>query len=252
MHQFADSLKGQVNTLNFFIVLLIGGFIFLLLKKRKMGISLFTLAIVFFMLTSTAYLPRYCVQRMEDRYAPFQISTWDANNEQTFIHVLGGGYTNDKRLPSQAMLSAVGLGRLAEGIRIHKAIPGSTIVCSGYMASGDESLAAVMRNAAIDLGVAPDAVDTLSSPHTTEQEAEALQDKFGNKIKLIVVTDAVHMPRAISFFENHGFEPFAAPTNFLIKKDDNPYGMPLWPSIENMSLMDRIFREFFAALKAKF
>ena len=55
----------------------------------------------------------------------------------TDILILGGGHTNDSRLPANNQLSTNALGRLAEGIRIHRELPGSKIITSAYYALQD-------------------------------------------------------------------------------------------------------------------
>lgn len=74
------------------------------------------------------------------------------------------------------------------------------------------------------MGVDSNRMATLNTPNTTKEEAAAMAALPGTNVKLIVVTDAMHMPRAIKFFTTEGFAPIAAPTNYRIHKDGIGYG----------------------------
>jgi uncharacterized SAM-binding protein YcdF (DUF218 family) len=166
-----------------------------------------------------------------------------------YIHVLGGGYTLDKQLSSLAQISEASLARLAEGLRIYHLYDSSLLVVSGSVASGDESMADVMRRAAISLGVEARRIRVLEGPNTTFEEAQAFANTFGPNSSVIVVTDAVHMPRALAFFKANGVDPYPAPTNYLVKRNDNDYTLNWIPSAENFLLMDRANREYLGLWK---
>lgn len=244
-----DALKGQINALNLILLTALFAYIMMRRNKRKTGIFFAVVAISFFLLFSTSYLPQYLVGRLESRFMPFNKGLLQGDGKRIYIHVLGGGYNPDKRLPAQEQLSLVGLGRLAEGIRLSRLYDNSILVVSGHIASGSESLASVTKRAAVCLGVAEERVKTLEEPSTTLAEAEAFKDNFGADHPVIVVTDAVHMARAIKFFRNQGLEPLAAPANFLVN-DSDTIEMGWIPSAGNLLLMDRVLREFFGWIKA--
>jgi uncharacterized SAM-binding protein YcdF (DUF218 family) len=237
--------------MNLVIFTAILSYLFYRLSRRRAGAVLTILALVFFLLFSTNYLPGYLVARIESQYIPFDADRYSVKNSSIYIHVLGGGYTLDKRLPPHEQLSMVGLGRLSEAIRIFHLYDSSVLVVSGNVASGDESLASVARKAAISLGVESDRIRMLSDPATTLEEAREFARRFGPESTVIVVTDAVHMPRAMRFFRNQGLNPYPAPANYLINEDDNPFALRWMPSAENFLLMDRAMREFFGSVKGK-
>jgi uncharacterized SAM-binding protein YcdF (DUF218 family) len=249
---FVNALKGQFNTLNFILLLFLLAFLFHKRNKRILSRVFVVAAIVFFLVASTSYLPQYIVNRMESAFVPFDISGYEPTGDSVFIHVLGAGYTADDRLPSPAKLSLISLGRLVEGVRICNMIDGSVLVVSGNIASGNVSMAYILRNAAIDMGLDSARIELLESPGTTEEEASAFVDRHGMQSKVIVVTDALHLPRAMKFFKEKGIEGYPAPTNYFIKKDDNPFALRWMPSVENFLLMDRVLREFFGTVKGWF
>ena len=250
MDLFLNALKGQVNTLNIVVLLFGLSVIAGILNRRKTARIIFVTAFLLFVLTFTEYLPYYLVHRMESEYSPFDATAFSDTSEQIFIHVLGGGYTFDARLPASAQLSPISLGRLTEGLRISNQIRGSKLVCSGWRVSGSASMAVVMKRAAISLGVDSARIEVLEEPGTTEEEAITFVRTFGKDVTLILVTDAIHMKRALAFFRQQGVDPQPAPTNYLAREHDNPHRFRWMPSVENPMMMDRVLREWLGAVKA--
>lgn len=251
MDLFFNALKGQFNSLNFFFILITIAFLLLQVKRKKAAKFVFIFAFIFFSTTSTAYLPRHLITNMESKYVPF-VGEPFPHRDTVFIQSLGGGYTADPRLEPTSQLSSVSLGRLAEAIRIARMFDKSILVVSGNIASGEESMASVSRKAAIQLGWEERRIVALETPATTQQEAIAFTDRFGKKVNLILVTDAIHMPRAMKFFREQGITPFPAPTNYLIKKDKTQFSLGWIPSAENLQLMDRVWREYLGSIKGGF
>ena len=251
MDLFFNALKGQFNSLNFFFILITIAFLLLQVKRKKAAKFVFIFAFIFFSATSTAYLPRHLITNMESKYVPF-VGEPFPHRDTVFIQSLGGGYTADPRLEPTSQLSSVSLGRLAEAIRIARMFDKSILVVSGNIASGEESMASVSRKAAIQLGWEERRIVALETPATTQQEAIAFTDRFGKKVNLILVTDAIHMPRAMKFFREQGVTPFPAPTNYLIKKDKTLFSLGWIPSAENLQLMDRVWREYLGSIKGVF
>lgn len=251
MDLFTNAIKGQFNSLNIVLFFVLAGSILWWRNRKRIGVVFIITGVAFFLLFSTAYLPRYLTSQLETQYLPFHFSEYPFAGDSTYIHVLGAGYTADEKLPASGQLSLFSLARLSEGLRIGTTLQGSILVVSGHIASGDSSLAWVYRNAAIELGFDSTRIDMLNKPATTLEEARAFLDRYGIKSRVIVVTDAIHMPRAITFYKHFGMNPFPAPTNFLIKSDNNPFSFGWIPSAENLLLMDRILREWAGLIKAK-
>jgi uncharacterized SAM-binding protein YcdF (DUF218 family) len=246
---FFNAVKAQFNTLNIILLLFLLAYIFHKRNRRVLSGVFAASAVIFFLLASTSYFPQYLVNRIESTFRPFDISDYSQHDGQVFVHVLGAGYTSDPRLPSSGQISLVSLSRLAEGLRICNLIDTSVLVVSGNVASGDVSMASVVRKAAIEMGFDSLRIELLETPGTTEEEAIAFVDRHGKQAKVIIVSDAVHMLRAKRFFKEHGIEAYPAPTNYLVKRDTNTFAMRWMPSVGNFVLMDRVLREFFGSIK---
>lgn len=249
MANFVNSLKGQVNALNILLFLFLFSVILFKTRRRSAALIIFGVTSLLFLLMSTAYLPFHLIKRIERTYTPFSHAGFAVDGQQVFIHVLGGGYTYDRKLPAQSQLTSYSLGRLTEGLRLSRLFANSRLVFSGPRVSGDESMAAIMKNAAVSLGADSSRIALLERARTTKEEALHFVHRYGANVTLIVVTDAIHMPRAIHFFKEVGVDAYAAPTNFLVKDDPNPFAFHWIPSAQNLLLMDRVLREALGSLK---
>jgi len=250
MSDFFHLLKGEINALNIVLFIMLMAFVLKKLKRDRFSRAMTVFAVILFVLFSTPFFPKYFVGKIESTYPPLDPSTL-APNQFYHIFVLGGGYINDERVPPLGQLTLITQGRLNEGIRLYHQLDSSMIIVSGFRANGIRTAGEVTWLAANSLGVAPERLDSLNSPRTTAQEAEAFKLRFGQEANLILVSDAMHLPRAMKIFQDAGFKPLAAPTNFLVREASEG-GLPdFLPSTDNLVMSNRIIWEFFATLKAK-
>lgn len=243
-----EVLKGQLSLFNLLFLSLLFCFLLFFLKRIKWFRFSLLLWIIIFLSLSTYFLPSYLAGKLENRFSVFDISTIDSTAEY-YILVLAGGYNADQRLPGVGQLEIVSLGRLAEAVRIKRLIPNAFLVCSGYSAYGLTSQAATTRKAAIELGVGNDEILIMETPRTTWEEAQAFVNAFGTEKRVILVTDAIHMKRAVAFFETSGLNVIPAPANFRLKQSVNNNTVKFLPSISNIQLMNYVTHEYAANLK---
>ena len=59
----------------------------------------------------------------------------------------------------------------------------------------------------------------LGTPENTQREAFDYTKKFGTKNTLLLVTDAIHMSRAMFLFQKAGQKSIPAPTNHMVKSN---------------------------------
>lgn len=188
--------------------------------------------------------------RLESKYSALQPELLP-HDSVTHILVLGGGHVNAPDLPPGSQLSVSAMLRLTEGIRLHRKIPGSKIICSGYSASKRTTQAEMLANAAIDLGVSPTDTLQIRSPENTAAEILTYKNRFGNRATLIVVTSAHHMPRAITLCEKKGLKAFAAPTDFYIKNDAQHSNFDFNPYTVKILMLENALHEYAGLLKVK-
>ena len=245
-------LKSLLSVLPFFWFLALLALILLFRKKQRFGKTMVLLALLWLLMTSTGPLPHRLIRSLEKRYEVFTGPLSLQEGERLHILVLGGGHTSDERLPANNQLSLSALGRLTEGIRLHRLHPGSLLILSGYPGLDQLSNAEVMYNTALLLGVSAEDMAIIPEPENTRQEALAYLGHYGSRHPLIMVTPATHNPRAMLWFRKAGLEPIPAPTNHAIK--ESPVSKPRWwiPSPEKIALTDRAIYEYAGIVQAKF
>jgi uncharacterized SAM-binding protein YcdF (DUF218 family) len=245
-------LKGQATILNIVVLLLLAALLLRRLASFKAAKATAIIAVLIFLLASTSYVPHWIAGNMEARYPALQGAVIQKVKAPLYIQVLGSGYSRRTGWPPNVQLGMMANGRLAEAIRLFRLADSAFLVCSGNTGRGiGETQAQVTAKAAIALGVPDSCLITLNTPGTTEEEAEALYKKLGPGHQIVVVTDALHMPRAISAFARAGFvQPLAAPVNFRAAQSFHFFS---WlPNAENLLLSDKILHECLGNLKAFF
>ncbi len=200
-------------------------------------------------IVSISPLPQWMIYSLEKKQAPIKIESLRSASP-TYILILGSGHTNSPALPASMQLTGTALLRLAEGIRIHRLLPGSKIVCSGYTASNRISQAEMLANAAIELGVSPTDTLQLREPANTLAEITSFKKRFGNAVP-IIVTSASHMPRAMLICEKVGLRAIPAPTDYLVKDDSLAAKFDFYPSGNKIGMMERALHEYAGMLQLK-
>lgn len=237
-----NHLYDILNLTNFFIV----SVLFLIVLTRSYTFkkikSFWIILSVFFLVMSTHYVPSKLVAAYESQI-PVCNPDFLETTETHYLHVLGAGYSLDPTLPATAQLSTTTLARLAEGIRIARQLPNYKLITSGYSNYGLESQASVARRAAIELGISSEHIAILKTPSNTVEEVAAFVDQFGTQKKVIVVSDALHLPRAIMLYQKAGINAIGAPASFRVKKGPNDYNGLTFPCYSSMSLMNAYLRE---------
>ncbi|MDZ7775713.1 MAG: ElyC/SanA/YdcF family protein [Bacteroidales bacterium] len=122
------------------------------------------------------------------------------------------------------------------------------LLVSGGSSTGQKTQAEILREAAISMGVNKGNITIIPEPLNTREEALHAARIFSSDQPFILVTDAIHMPRAMQQFQKQGLKPIPAPCNFMVKKADvNP---PLWwfPSSKNIEKAESTIHEYVGML----
>ncbi len=233
----------------FWLLLCISGVLQWRNKHKLARITLYV-SLCWFATISTSILPNLLIDSLEKKYLPLTDISSLPHDSVLYIMVLGAGHNNNPVLQTNNQLVEAEIVRLVEGIRLHRILPKSKIITSGRNERQPESQAATVRKAAIELGVLPEQIDTLSQTTNTMDEASNFRDKFGKGKKVIVVTDAYHMPRAMLWFKKMGLSPIAAPTNHILKEEKSKRKCNLIPSSTNITKMEVAMHEYLGMLWA--
>ena len=237
--------------LSIFWILLITMFVLYFFKKRKSCFLFLCLSVFWLFFISTAVLSRYPVLLLEQKYEQLLEIPDSITNKETYILVLGSGHTCDTSLAVTNQLNLYALGRLCEGIRLHRQIPNSSIILSGYGDKEPVSHAEMLRLAAIEMGVNDSCIFTQTEAVNTKEEALHFKEVFNANSQLILVTDAIHLPRSCYLFRKAGLSPIPAPTNHLIKESGfQPFLNQFKFSSQNITSIERATYEYLGLLWA--
>jgi uncharacterized SAM-binding protein YcdF (DUF218 family) len=239
-----EFLSLMINPIPVLCLLIITAISFFLLHKKKAGRYFLGLAAGWFLIITTPPVPKMLVRYLEDQYPQISDSTISELPDTCNILILGGGHSDDKTLSPNNQLSATALGRLTEGIRIHRRVPGSTLIMSGYGGRTSLPQAVVLYRTALILGEDSTSIRIMTLPSNTQMEAAEYSRNFGSQKNPVLVTSDLHMPRAMMLFRKEGLNPVPAPTNSLIKVGSvkNPWR---WiPSTDNTGMMKAAIHEY--------
>jgi len=220
------------------------GFTFLAVTRRqRTGKTLVALGLLLILVAGHAPLARHVTRLLEDRYPTFS-RTYVTDPSNTVIIVLGGDYyPDDPTLPETSRLGPSSLSRLVEGIRLHRRLPGSRLLLSGGAILSSTPEAETMAIVAVAMGVIEDNLILETSSRDTEEQAHTIQPLVRGKTP-ILVTSAIHMPRAMALFQNAGLHPIAAPADHRAPEKRRFWWEPFFPSSESLRLWDAALHEY--------
>jgi uncharacterized SAM-binding protein YcdF (DUF218 family) len=139
------------------------------------------------------------------------------------VAVLGAGYHPVQGRPLTSALSSHAVARVAEATRLVRLLPEAKLHCSGWGGGFAGSNAEASCALAVALGLS--ATRTVLHPEAkdTAEEAAAVAAAVPAG-RVIVVTDAGHMPRALGLFRAAGVDAVGAPMGHRVAG-----GWSWWP-----------------------
>lgn len=228
-----QSIKFLIDPFTIFWLLLLSVVIVWFLNRENSLRWLIITTCLWFLLISTPTIPNLVVRSLEAQYVPLNINKLE-NSELIYdIIVLGAGHNYDENVPANTLLSDSALRRLVEGIRLHRLLPGSRLILSGFSSVGGITGAEMLRKTALLIGVDSTSIELIEKPLNTRQEAKYYAKEQRNNTQPIIVTAAVHMPRAMMTFQRYGFNPIASPTDFRLTGSRTNQWIG-WPDIGNI------------------
>jgi len=197
--------------------------LFGLIGVVKIALVFFILALFWLTIISTPFIPEFFLKTLENKFNYLKDPKKEIKEKlsnEIHLHVLGSGDSNDKRLSFSAQLHVSSTFRLNEAIRLHLLLPNSKIILTGNSGSSNKSQAEFHSLALQELGVKKEDISIIPKGWNTHNESVAYFEKFGTKHFHIIITDAVHMPRAVMIFTTTGLNPLPAPTNFRLRQNN--------------------------------
>jgi uncharacterized SAM-binding protein YcdF (DUF218 family) len=187
----------------------------LMLRRRwpRFGVSLSLLALLALTLLSTRPGAMLIIAPLERLNPPFALSK--AVGAQAIVVLGAGRIANAPEYAGEDVPSAIALQRLRYAAKLHRDT-GLPVLVSGGMPDGAKiSEAAIMGRVLREDFVVPVRWLEEHSNNTEEnaRDSAAILQQAGIR-RILLVTDAIHMPRARQAFERTGLAVVAAPTVF--------------------------------------
>jgi uncharacterized SAM-binding protein YcdF (DUF218 family) len=198
------------------LLLAIFAIVLLLFRKRGAALLLLGLHVLLLCLCSTPVVSDYLVAKWERRFAP--VKAGESVSADAAI-VLGGAVEGP--LPPRVEENlGEGADRLLRASRLYRRGKVARIIVSGGnipWRGTTLSEAEVMKNLLVEWGVPADAVSVEDkSRNTRENAVNARRMLAAGKIEsALLVTSALHMPRAMAVFRRAGVPVVASPTDYL-------------------------------------
>jgi uncharacterized SAM-binding protein YcdF (DUF218 family) len=198
------------------LILVVAGLVLLhFTKKHRAGKILLLVGVVGWFLSTAGLMANALVRPLESAYPPLlptaslPLTTLsDGSSVPNWIVVLGGGNSEDPSLAPLQRLAEGSVARLTEALRLKRLFPDAKLLLSG----GKEH-SRLLADAALSLGIPQNQVVRLPSVRDTADEAQAVRALLGPE-RIVLVTSATHMPRAMALFHKEGLNPVPAPTDF--------------------------------------
>jgi uncharacterized SAM-binding protein YcdF (DUF218 family) len=187
------------------ILATMGGLLLLVLSHKQVGLAL--------------------LQPLESHYPAIPEMVSDAPLPEALVAcrvivVLGGGHASTPGLSATNRLSTSAASRLMEGVRLAQLLPTTQLILTGPgITTNDLTHGAVLAQAAQSLGVSPARTELLTSARDTEEEINALRERFGDT-PIALVTSAWHMPRTMAYARKAGLNALPCPADFTARPNE--------------------------------
>jgi uncharacterized SAM-binding protein YcdF (DUF218 family) len=240
-------LTNLVLPLNLCIALLVIAALFFIVRWRKLAFFIAATGVAWTLFWSLPASSLWAGGRLEQLY-PYE----QAANMPTAqaIVVLGGSTANNRLNWFEEYDSATTRSRVDTAATLYKAKRAPLVIVSGAALEGNVSEAQVMANTLAQQDVPADAVILESRSFTTYENAiytaETLKQLQIREV--LLVTSALHMPRAMAVFRKQGLSATAAPSAPQIVVPEEP-GFSFWqPNARALAASRSIIKEYVGLL----
>jgi len=225
-------------------------------KRPRIAAATIALALTVLLLGSNAWVTGWLVRSLEWQYLPIQpLPTAEA------IVVLGGG-TKPPAPPRPGVDLGEGGDRIFYGAQLYREGKAPKLILSGGRIGWQGSQqpeSEDMAEIATLLGVPPEDILQDSTSLNTYQNAVNVKEILETEDiqKILLVTSAMHMPRALAIFRHQDIEAIPAPTDFLATRSTDlvetagsgPVSLPgillgIIPDVDRLRDTSRALKEY--------
>ena len=226
-------------------------------KKRRVALVCVIFAGLFLFLGGNKYIAFTLARSLEWQYLPSELPL-----KADAIVVLGGA-TEPALYPRPEVELNAAADRLFHAASLyHQGISDHLLLSGGdidFLTLSDTSPASDMASVMKMLGVPENALWLQGNSQNTYEDAlyscQMLKEKGAKTV--ILVTSAIHMPRAVAVFKKQGCAVIPSPADFSItqaawdnlwQSDPEEFAISLVPSYSNLSLTTKTLKEYLGLL----
>lgn len=224
--------------------LLLLGLLLLLLRKRRGALICITAAIAMFVVCGNPVLSSSLYARHESIHLPLPVAEYP---QADVIIVLGGAL--GPPLPPRKYTDLSGAtDRILHGARLYRAGKAHSVLLSGgnvFPQPGIEPESFYMAELMQEWGVPGSALLVEGRSRNTYENAlysRQIMEEQGFE-QALLVTSALHMPRALAVFQSAGIDAIPAPTDYNITDINQPAVLRWLPTLGGMGTLTEVLRE---------
>jgi len=194
-----------------FLLLLIAVICFIIRRFRRLSYIPFILAATLYIVMGSGLVAALLLSPLEYKYAALHKPEDHPNIKH--IVILTAYAADDPSMSLSGKFNSSSLFRIVEAQNIYKRCSDCKLIISGTA-----KYVKLMHEQFLEFGIPEEAIEDDPIVGHTVDSAVSLANKLKNRT-FFLVTSAGHMPRAMGVFERNGFQPIAAPTDYLMPKD---------------------------------
>ncbi len=240
-------VKIAVYPLSWILILLALALFGLWRGRRRLLQTCLVAALVLTYGLSLPLTARTLARTLEHRHpAPTRIDRISAAPAYDAVVVLAGGVGRRGDLRPEDSLLPASLERLLCGRALMAQGLAPVLVFSGGNADPFAELtpeAEVMARTLRTIGPPPGALELETRSRTTFENAVETKKLLGPRIRIALVTSALHMPRAMALFKHQGFDPTAFPCGYVAGGPESAIKEFL-PDVDNLEDSTRAINEW--------
>jgi uncharacterized SAM-binding protein YcdF (DUF218 family) len=225
---------GLIVPLNLTLTLVILGLALALFKRRRAGALAALAGLAWSLAWSLPAASLWLGGALEHRYP--QLRPEDAPKADAIV-VLGGNVANGRANWFLPYDRGTAVARVDTAMGLYRAGCAPRVVLSGGALEGGVSEARGMARRMRQNGIPDAALILENDSRTTYENAALTEDELARRDMraVLLVTSALHMPRAMAAFSKQGVQAVAAPTPPQIAPAAEG---PLWPWLPNLRALN--------------
>jgi len=228
------------------------GLLFILFGKNIKAALIMLVGISVYLLTSNPYISRQLVSQLEFKYPQ---TTIEKTPKADAIVVLGGS-VRPPSFPRQYTQMTSTSDRFWHAARLFKANKANKIILLGgnvFSQDGIKPESEYVKESLVRLGIPSKSIITETQSRTTRENSTNSKDLLSqHKVgSILLVTSAMHMPRAIREFENASTTIIPVSSDNLVTHQSDPTIFNWIPNANAFASSTRALHEHYGLLAQK-